>query len=93
MASEEDLERLKEENEQFSSDDTASVDEQEYYDKLKDASTLLKNSSILFEFLATPELVKNLSNRERAIMLRQASKIDEMTDQLDELLEHMDVTE
>ena len=65
-------------------------DEQDYYDKLRSASDVLKRSGILFEFLASPELVARLTKRERDIMLKHAANIDILVDELDELLEDME---
>lgn len=53
---------------------------------LRNASTLLKNSGVLFEFLSNPDFCKNISNRERAAISKILAKIDTFTDAADQLL-------
>lgn len=92
-ASPEDLEKLhaNKETEDAEYDEVVDVvDGEEYSSKLKSAVDMLKRNSVLFEFLADPQLVGRVTKREREIMLRQADKIDTLVDDLDKLLEEFE---
>jgi hypothetical protein len=87
MASENDLERLA--NEQPEEADFEDVEDSDTYSAISRARDRLRHNIQLFEFLANPELVKNLTKRERDIMIKQAEASDKLVDELDAALDDM----
>lgn len=60
---------------------------------LTDASDMLKTCATLFEFIAEPDLCKNVTKRERTIIRKQLDRIYELTDALDKAVEELEELE
>jgi hypothetical protein len=62
-------------------------------EELGKATDLLKRTALLLEFLSDSGFCKNITKRERELMLKHVEEINELTDELDEAVEAFEEVE